>query len=418
MRRISSVPGPRLKSEFAPGAISPDGRTLAYGLPDGTVHFFDVATGKAIAGTGAHAAGVTRMAFSSDSRTVVSTGDDALAILWNPATGVPLERLTGHAGRILWPDFSADGKTLYTPSLDGTILQYDLAGDRRFGSPFNIGVAGLRAQTLDAAPLLAVSPGGRSFAASVSESRVSLFSTSTLRRMATISLASRRTVGAGAWAGDRFVLGADRGLVQIWDVAGVEPKPFAALHGLSHQGQLRSVATGAGGRVVAAVDSWDGPDPKNGGPPPHEGELGIWRDGRLVGKPINLNAYGNAVAMSRDGSTVAVATDDGARASGRCTHGPGATDDSSAGRPRQRYDSCVLARRNAGKRLLGRHCQPLGSEDGQGVRPPHSRRPGSGERNRVRPGRQEVRDDRRLQRSHEGLGDIHPPATRRRFPGR
>ena len=312
MRRISSVPGPRLKPEFSPGAISPDGRTLAYGLGDGTVHFFDVATGKTIAGTGAHSAGVTRMAFSPDSGIAVSTGDDGLAILWNPATGVPLERLTGHAGRILWPDFSADGKMLYTPSLDGTILQYDLGGSRRFGSPFNVGVAGLRAQTLDTAPLLAVSPGGRSFAASVSESRVSLFSASTLRRIATISLASRRTVGAGAWVGDRFVLGADRGLVQIWDVAGVEPKPVAGLHGLSNQGQLRSVATAAGGRVVAAVDAWDGPDPNNGGPPPREGELAIWRNGRLVGgKPMNLHTYGNAVAVSRDGSTVAVATEDG-----------------------------------------------------------------------------------------------------------
>ena len=90
------------------------------------------------------------MAFSPDSRTVVSTGDDGLAILWNPATGVPVERLGGHAGRILWPDFSADGMTLYTPSLDGTVLQYDLGGGRRFGSPFRLGAAGVRAQTLDA----------------------------------------------------------------------------------------------------------------------------------------------------------------------------------------------------------------------------------------------------------------------------
>jgi WD40 repeat protein/class 3 adenylate cyclase len=311
MRRISEVPGPRLEVAFASGALSPDGRTLAYGLPDGTVHFFDVATGKTIAGTGAHSAGVARMAFSPDSRIAVSTGDDGLAILWNPATGVPVERLTGHAGRILGPDFSADGKTLYTPSLDGTILHYDLGGGRRFGSPFNLGVAGLRAQTLDTAPLLAVSPDGRSFASTVSKSSVSLFSTSTLQRIATISLASSRTVGAGAWVGDRLVLGADRGLVQIWDVTAGKPKPVAALHGLSNQGQLSSVATGAGGQVVAAVAGWDGPNTTTGGPPPRVGELAIWRDRRLVGgKPMSLHAYGNAVAVSRDGSMVAVATDD------------------------------------------------------------------------------------------------------------
>jgi WD40 repeat protein/class 3 adenylate cyclase len=312
MRRISEVPGPRLSPEFVSGALSPDGRTLAYGLGDGTVHFFDVATGHGVAGTGAHSAAVARMAFSPDSRTVVSAGDDALAILWDPATGAPIERLAGHAGRILWPDFSADGKTLYTPSLDGTILQYDLSGGRRFGSPFKLGGPGFRAQTLDAAPLLAVAPGGRSFAATVAQSSVTLFSTSTLRRITTISPAGSRTVGAGAWAGKRFVLGGDRGLVQIWDVDGAEPKPVAAVRGLSNQGQVRSIATAAGGRVVAAVDGWDGPATTGGGAPPREGELAIWRDGRLIGrKPMNLHTYGNAVAVSRDGSTVAVATEDG-----------------------------------------------------------------------------------------------------------
>jgi WD40 repeat protein len=165
---------------------------------------------------------------------------------------------------------------------------------------------------LDAAPLLAVSPDGRSFATTVEQSKVHVFSTSTLRRVATISLPKRRIAGAGAWAGDRFVLGGDRGLVQIWDVAGTEPKPVTGLRGLSNQGQLRSIASAAGGQVVAAVDAWDGPDPRTGAPPPREGELAIWRDGRLVGgNPINLHTYGNAVAVSRDGSTVAVATEDG-----------------------------------------------------------------------------------------------------------
>jgi WD40 repeat protein/class 3 adenylate cyclase len=312
MRRISEKPGPRLRAAFVSAALSPDGRTLAYGLADGTVHFFDIATEKTVAGTGAHAAGVARMAFSPDSHTVVSAGDDGLAILWDPATGAPLERLGGHGGRLLWPDFSADGNTLYTPGLDGTVLQYDLGGSRRFGSPLVLGDPELRAQTLDASPLLAVSADGRSLAATVAESSVGIFSSSTLRRLATISLANDRTVGGGVWARGRVVLGADHGLMQIWDVGGAEPKPVEVLPGLSKRGQVVSVATGGGGQIIAAVNGWDGPDSGSGGPPPREGELGIWRDGRLVtAKPIHLHGYGNAVAVSRDGSMVAVATEDG-----------------------------------------------------------------------------------------------------------
>src|SRR5262249_5262733 len=160
---------------------------------------------------------------------------------------------------------------------------------------------------LPATPLLALSPDGRSFAASAVsavyveaqergasnantvQSSVELYSTSLLRRVATISMASGRSVGAGAWAGKRFVLGADRGLVQLWDVADGTPAPRAVLRGLSKQGQVTSIATADGGRLVAAAAGWSGPPPQSGGPPPQEGELAIWRDGKLVGdKPLNL----------------------------------------------------------------------------------------------------------------------------------
>ena len=119
--------------------------------------------------------------------------------------------------------------------------------------------------------------------------------------------------------------------------------------------------------------------PKNGGPPPREGELAIWRDGRLVGgKPMNLHTYGNAVALSRDGSTVAVATEEGRVLVVDAHTGQAERTIRPQTGPIERYHRCVLARRNARERLLGRHRQPLGSKDRQGARPPDSRRPGSG----------------------------------------
>lgn len=314
-REISSVPGPRFgPTEFVNAAISPNGRIFAYGLADGSVHFFNIARGTSITGGGLHGAPVQRIAFSPDSRTAVSTGDDGVAIVRNPVTGQPIERLTGHIGRVLGADFSPDGKTLYTAGLDGTILDYDLGSSRRFGSPFELGQPSVPGSPVSALPdttLLSVSPNSRRFAASAVNntngeafSTVEVYSVSPLKRLGTITLPKNRLLGAGAWA-DRthFVLGADRGLVQLWDLTVGRTRHVGTLRGLSPW-QVRAVATAAAGHVVAAVDGRPGRFPQE------KGELAIWRDGRLVGgRALNLSGFGDAVALTADGSTAAVAAD-------------------------------------------------------------------------------------------------------------
>ena len=310
-----TVPGPAFPPGALPaGTISPDGRTLAYGFGDGSVHFFDIAHDKRVTAVGTHSAPVQRIVFSPDSRLAVSTGDDGLAIVWNPRSGQPIERLTGHIGRVIGANFSPDGRTLYTAGLDGTILAYDVGSSRRFGSPFSLGQDGTPAgqfQTLPQTPLLAVSRDSRLFAASAvnsatAQSSVRLYRTSSLHSAGTIGLSKNRSVGATAWAGSRLLLGADRGLVQFWNVAGKSPRPARVLPGLSRKGQVLAVAVAAGGRVVAAVDGWL--VPQQNGPPTERGELAIWRDGRFVGgRTLNLGNTSDVVALSPDGATVATA---------------------------------------------------------------------------------------------------------------
>ncbi len=317
MRRISSVPGPRLSSLDARGAISPDGRTFAYGLPDGTVHFFDVASGRTIAGQGAHSGQVVSLAFSPDSRLVATTGDDRTVIVWNAGTGELVERLEGHGGGVVSAAFAGDDKTLYSVSLDGTVLQWDLGGSRRFGDSAKFGqtLNGANATSADPlprTPMLAMSTDGRTFAVHPAPTTVALYSTESLQRLRTIVVPGRSPVRAAAWAGPTLVLGTDSGAVEEWSVNGA-PRLAGRLVGLpiGRYRPVRGLATADSGHLVAAIDGYVGARPKTGGPLPEFGQLIIWRDGKLVGKPLRLHTFADSVAFSPDGLTLALTTDDG-----------------------------------------------------------------------------------------------------------
>ena len=318
---VRSVRGPSLgPTDAVVGALSPDGKILAYGRQDGTVHFIDLVNGHSTTGPGGHSAGVARVVFSGDSRFVVSIGQDGLAIVWNPRTGQQVVQLTGHQqSGVHGAAFSPDGKTLYTSALDGTIFQYDLGGDRRFGRPFQVpsGHQPAPSVIMPPAPLLAVSPSGGLFAAGslpngLTQSSVEIYSSGSanLRPITTISLGPDRNLTAGAWAGNRFVLGADRGLVQEWSVKGKHARGGRVLRGLSPRGQVQSVATAEAGGVVAASDAWSIQHPA--APPQNYGEFAIWRDGKLVGAtPLNLHGNGGVVALSANGDLAAIGSPSG-----------------------------------------------------------------------------------------------------------
>ncbi len=259
LRRIRTIAVSGVGSAFG-GAVSPDGRTVAYGFADGTVHFVDLSTGKQTAGAGAHAGHVQAVAFSPDSRVAVSSGDDGLVIVWDPATGQPIQRLTGHAGRVLGVGFSRDGKTLYTSSLDGAIFKWDLGTAHRFGLPFATTAAPETPQLgpdTPQTPPLAVSPDGARFAVRVGSSRVALYSTSTARRLATFSPGLGDVTGI-AWSrsGEVGVSGPN-GRVQLWNVAGA-PRLVRKLTGLGSINKLPETVTAisfsADGTLVAAGD--------------------------------------------------------------------------------------------------------------------------------------------------------------------
>lgn len=64
-------------------AVSPDGKLLATGGADRTIHLWEVPTGRELAQWEAHDSGVTALAFPPDGKTLVSGGGVGALKLWN-----------------------------------------------------------------------------------------------------------------------------------------------------------------------------------------------------------------------------------------------------------------------------------------------------------------------------------------------
>ena len=130
----------RLRVGSTAAALSPDGRTLLVGARDGSVRFLDLVTGGARTASGRHDGPVLTAAFSADGRH-----------RRHRRRGQPRDRLGRPAGgaardaRRATPESSAASRSAATavrstaPSLDGKVLIWDLAGDRRLGRRFDIG---------------------------------------------------------------------------------------------------------------------------------------------------------------------------------------------------------------------------------------------------------------------------------------
>jgi len=102
-------------------AISPDGRTMFVGLPQGRVEARDVATRQRRYSVAAHKLNVTALAVSADGRLFASGSLDNSTKLWDAATGRHIATVYAH-NRPVWAlAFSPDGNILAAALGDGTV---------------------------------------------------------------------------------------------------------------------------------------------------------------------------------------------------------------------------------------------------------------------------------------------------------
>jgi WD40 repeat protein len=280
------------------GALSPDGRTIAFGQPGGGLGLLDLGSGRVRTLTGA-GAGEPR-AFSPDGRTLSTEEGDGNVVLWDVEEGVPTETLPGHAANNDDQHaFSPDGRTLYTAGNDGRVIVWDVAGDRRLWRPFPRGLGGWGPTEEATRPAFALSPDGRALAVARLDGRVELIDAETLRRTASFEAFPGRAAVAIDYSADgrRLAVAGEGGGVGVWDVESGEQLGalLRAPRGprTANPRTVSALAFGQGDLLAAAEEG---------------GAVRIWDVGRreLLRPPLRLPASVLGLAFSPDGSQLAI----------------------------------------------------------------------------------------------------------------
>jgi RNA polymerase sigma factor (sigma-70 family) len=113
-------------------AFAPDGKSLALGDDEGSIHFLTVPGGKELRVIKAHKQAVLALAYSPDGKTLASAGKDQTVRLWDVATGKQLSQ-GQHAAPISGLAISPEGKLLITAGNDGVIKIWDVQTGKQIG---------------------------------------------------------------------------------------------------------------------------------------------------------------------------------------------------------------------------------------------------------------------------------------------
>ncbi|MEV0151400.1 MULTISPECIES: AAA family ATPase [unclassified Nonomuraea] len=292
--QIHQQTGTRMPAQAAV-ALSPDGRTLATGVPgekNPAIQLWDVATQRPL-GPPLTPRGVRRpvyhLEFTPDGRTLLTSHPDGLR-LWDVAS----RRETAHDATLKGvARISPDGRFVAVDQ-DDAIVFWDVARRRETGP--RIRVPG----HTDLVTAMAISPDGAIVATTGFDNRVRLFDVATRRETENTSIA-----GAGGFVnalafspdGRELAITAADDSVRLWDVTRRRP---AGIGLIVKDAVTNTLAFSPDGEVLATGLT--------------SGDVQLWdlRTYRRLGAPMTGHTGGvTAVAYSRDGTVVASVADDG-----------------------------------------------------------------------------------------------------------
>jgi WD40 repeat protein len=110
--------------------FSPDGTMLATSGTDGKVHLWNAVSGDKILTFVGHADQANYVVFSADGKRLATTSGDGTTRIWDVGAGHALLALSGQGGAPLLASFSADGSRLATSSSNLTVRVWDLSPAR------------------------------------------------------------------------------------------------------------------------------------------------------------------------------------------------------------------------------------------------------------------------------------------------
>ena len=190
-------------------AVSPDGRLIAAGDREGSVHFYDHDTGEEQKALSGHLDEVTDVTFDPSGDLLASCSLDGSIRIREVKTGGDITVLSSHTGSVICLDFSPDGRLLASGGMDGFVRLWNVPAWSE-QAVLKVGASSVRD--------LEFSPDGRWLVVGSEGEQACIWDVATRRMIKQLGVSNSPVHTATFnWNGDTVAVGYAHGNIALWD---------------------------------------------------------------------------------------------------------------------------------------------------------------------------------------------------------